>query len=377
MKRREFLRGAGVGAAGALVGCGGPQGEGGPAVQTQRKVQWRLASSFPSSLDTLYGGAEVLAERVEAMSGGSFKIHAYQAGELVPGLEVLDAVQQGTVQVGQTASYYYTGKNPALAFDCTVPFGMTARQQAGWLHEGGGLELMRELFADFNILNFPCGNTGVQMGGWFKRDINGLSDLKGLKMRIPGLGGDVMSRLGVAVQVLAGGEIYPALERGAIDATEWVGPYDDEKLGFYKVAKYYMYPGWGEPGPSLSFYVNQGAWAKLSSEHQAIFQAASREAELVMMARYDARNPPALERLLAKGITMKPFADDIMAAAKAAREEIFADYAAKDPGYRAIYEPWKKARSASYRWFGTAERAYAQFAFKGGGGGQKGRRGGG
>jgi len=298
---------------------------------------------------------------VEEMSDGLFKIRVYPAGELVPGLEVLDAVQQGTVQVGQTASYYYTGKNPALAFDCCVPFGMTARQQNAWLTEGGGLELMNQLFSDYNVITFPGGNTGVQMGGWFKREIAGLADLEGLKMRIPGLGGNVMSMLGVNVQVLAGGEIYPALERGAIDATEWVGPYDDEKLGFHQVAKYYYYPGWWEPGPSLSFYVNQKAWAALPADFKAIFRAACAASGNTMQARYDAKNPPALERILASGIQMRPFSTDIMEAAFKSSNELLEDNAAKDPGYRKIFEAWKKSRSAATEWFSTAESSYTQF----------------
>ena len=367
MKRRDFLKRALTASAVAgVAGCSGSGGAGagdGPAVSTQKKVRWRLTSSFPRSLDTLYGAAEFMCQRVSEMSGGNFEIRAYPAGELVPGLEVLDAVQQGTVQVGQSASYYYIGKNPALAFDCCVPFGMTARQNSAWLHEGGGLELLRGLFADYSVINFPAGNTGAQMGGWFKREINGLADLSGLKMRIPGLGGKVMSRLGVSVQVLAGGEIYPALERGAIDATEWVGPYDDEKLGFHQVANYYYYPGWWEPGPSLSFYANKTAFEALPSEYQAIFTAACREAELIMTARYDAQNPPALARLLAAGVQMRPFADDIMAKAKAESVALLEEFAAADEAYRKVYEHWKSARDELNQWFAAAELSYARAAF--------------
>ena len=275
MKRREII-GTALAAA-ALTACG--EKSSGPAVQTKKKVRWNLASSFPRSLDTLFGGAQVLADHVEAMSGGNFKIKVYSGGELVPPFEVMDSVQQGSIQVAQTASYYFIGKNPALAFDSCVPFGMTSRQQSAWLHVGGGLDLIRGLLSDFNIISFPAGNTGAQMGGWFKKEVNALSEMKGLRMRIPGMGGQAMSKLGVSVQNIPGGEIYTALERGAIDATEWVGPYDDEQLGLHKVAKYYYYPGWWEPGPSLSFYVNQGEWAKLPKEYQEIFTAAARVAE--------------------------------------------------------------------------------------------------
>lgn len=332
-------------------------------MQARPTVNWRLSSSFPRSLDTLYGSCEVLSERVKVLSDGRFNIRAYPAGEIVPGLQVMDAVQQGTVQVGQTASYYFTGKNPALAFDACVPFGLSSRQQTGWLYEGGGLELMRQLFADFNILTFPAGNTGVQMGGWFQREIASVQELRGLKMRIPGLGGEVMSRLGVTVQVLAGGDIFPALERGAIDATEWVGPYDDEKLGFYKIARFYYYPGWWEPGPNLSFYVNRAAWDKLPRMYQEIFETAAKEAAVTMQARYDAKNPPALARLLAAGVEMRAFPDDIMRAARGAAQDILEEEAARDATYRRVYEQWRKVRRESFDWFGAAELAYARFAF--------------
>ena len=361
MKRRNFLFGAG---AATLAGCSGPSSVSGeaPAISTGKKVRWRVASSFPRSLDTIYGGAEVLAERVSAMTDGNFEIRAYPAGELVPGLQVLDAVQNGTCQVGQTCSYYYTGKNPALAFDTCVPFGLTARQQNAWLMQGGGLDLIHELLADFNVISFPGGNTGVQMGGWFKKEVPDAASLRGLKMRIPGAGGDVMAALGVSVQVIAGGEIFPALERGTIDATEWVGPYDDEKLGFHKVAKYYYYPGWWEPGPSLSFYVNLDAWRELPAAYKEVFKAAAAESGAVMQQRYDQENPAALERLLAAGVDMRPFSDDILKAASEASRQYLEDNAAADPGYRKVYEAFSAARTVQRKWFGTAELAYARIA---------------
>jgi TRAP-type mannitol/chloroaromatic compound transport system substrate-binding protein len=367
MKRRDFLTGAAGAAAGITLtaGCGGggPAKSDATAVHTTKRIRWRLASSFPRGLDTIYGAAEVLAERVSAMTGGNFEIRPYPAGELVPGAQVLDAVQSRTVQVGQTASYYYLGKNPALAFDTCVPFGLNSRQQTAWLHEGGGLELLRPLFADFGIINFPGGNTGAQMGGWFKREINSVASLQGLRIRIPGLGGEVMNALGATVQMLAGGDIYPALERGAIDATEWVGPYDDHKLGFHKIAKLYYYPGWWEPGPSLAYYVNQQAWDGLPAEYREIFVAATMQSATTMQARYDEKNPPALALLLEAGVQLKPFAPDIMEAARAASDQILAEYASKDPTYRAVYDAWSTFRAESFRWWGTAELAYAQFAF--------------
>ena len=369
MKRREFIKGAlgGAIAGGALQACGGAEtgGIGGEsaAVQTRPRVNWRLASSFPRGLDTIFGAAETLAARVEILSEGRFKIRVYSEGELVPGLQVLDAAQQGTVQVGHTASYYFKGKNPALAFDTAMPFGLTSRQQNAWLYEGGGLELMRELYADFNIINFPGGNTGTQMGGWFNREVPTLEDMRGLKMRIPGPGGDVMSRLGVTVQVLSGGDIFPALERGAIDATEWVGPYDDEKLGFFKIAKYYYYPGWWEPGPNLSLLVNRDAWDKLPSSYQEIFSTAAKETNLWMLSLYDALNPAALGRLIDAGVQLRPFSKEILAACERAAFELMEEEAAKSPSYARILRSWKEVRDESYRWFSTAEKSFADYAF--------------
>ena len=366
--RRAFLTGAIAGSAAGLVGAASLTAksgakESGPAVHTTKRVEWRLASSFPSSLDTIYGAGEVLSEEVSAMTDGAFNTRVYEAGELVPGLQVMDAVQKGSAEIGQTGSYYYIGKNPALVFDTCLPFGFTPRQQNAWLNEGGGLELIQELYSDFGILSFPAGNTGVQMGGWFRDQINTPEDLKGLKMRIPGLGGKVMDRLGVSVQVLAGGDIYQALERGAIDATEWVGPYDDKKLGFYEVAKNYYYPGWWEPGPSLSFLVNQAAWDTLPATYQGILRAAGQKAAATMQERYDAKNPPALRELLAAGVQLRPFSDEILNASRDASVELLEEEAAADATYARIYDNWKSFRSSSFDWFATGELAYARFAW--------------
>ncbi len=367
MKRRRFLKTTALGTAGAgslLAGCGNPTVESSaPSVQTEKNITWRLASSFSRSLDTIYGASEVLAERVNALTNGRFRIRSYPGGELVPALEVLGAVQTGTVQIGHSASYYYVGKNPAFAFDTCVPFGLTARMLNAWLYYSGGLELLRELFADFGVVNLPGGNTGVQMGGWFRRDIGSLSDLRGIKMRIPGLGGQVMDRLGVNVQLISGGEIYPALERGAIDATEWVGPYDDEKLGFHKVAKNYYYPGWWEPGPGLTFYVNRKSWDDLPAAYKEVLASAAAEANIRMLSKYDAQNPPALRRLLAAGVVLKPFPRDVLDAAKREAFAIMEEDAVADPQYKRVFESFKAFREDSYRWFGTAELAFEQYAF--------------
>ncbi len=355
MKRRDLLKGAGAGLLAGTLGSA--------QAAELPTIRWRMASSFPKSLDTIYGGGEVLARRLEQITDGKFQIRVFAGGEIVPGLQVLDAVQNATVECGHTAGYYYVGKNMALAFDTAVPFGLTARQQNAWMVAGNGGKLMGELHREYNIKMIPGGNTGTQMGGWFRKEIKSLADLKGVKMRIPGLGGQVMARLGVVPQTLAGGDIYPALEKGAIDATEWVGPYDDEKLGFHKVAKYYYYPGWWEGGPQLSFYINTKKWAELPPAYQAAFEAAAAEANAHMMAEYDARNPQALARLVKEGVKLRPFPKDIMAAAHKETFAIYEEEAAKNPAFRKIYADWKKFRDNTNQWLKVAEASYANFLF--------------
>lgn len=368
MERRNFLKKSALAVtAGSLVtGCSSEStgSAGAPAIITQPNLRWRLISSFPRSLDTIYGAAEVFSQRVQALTDGRFDIRVYPAGEIVPYDQVLESVQKGTVQMGHSASYYFKGKNPALPFDCSVPFGLTARQQNAWMYHAGGLELMRELFSDFNIINFPGGNTGTQMGGWFRKEINSLAELRGIKMRIPGLGGEVMDRLGVGVEQIAGGEVYPALERGAIDAAEWVGPYDDEKLGFYKVARFYYYPGWWEPGPALTFYINQDEWNKLPKMYQEAISTASTAASSAMQSSYDAKNPPAFARLLEQGVQVRPFPSDLMEAAERHSFEIMETEAAADASYNKVFTAFKTFREQSYRWFSTAENTYATYAFR-------------
>lgn len=363
MKRREFMTRALPAAVGVAAVAGCRAQEAGPAVSTQPRVMWRMASSFPRSLDILYGAVEFFAARVAALTDDRFTIRPYPAGEIVPGNQVLDAVQQGTVQCGQTASYYYTGKHEALAFDTCVPFGLTARQQFAWM-QAGGLELIREVLAGFNILSFPAGSTGAQMGGWFRRDIRSVADLNGLKMRIPGLGGEVMSRMAVTVQLIAGSDVYMALERGAIDAVEWVGPYDDEKLGFHKIIQNYYFPGWWEPGAMLSHYVNRPAWDKLPSSYQQAVAAASAETCAWMTAKYDTLNPEALDRLVAAGVQLKRFPVDLMAAAEKISIELMEEKAAKNPSYAKVYNHWKTFRASANRWFGTAELAYQDYVLR-------------
>src|SRR5690348_12421942 len=268
MRRRAFLASGGLGLAGAAALAA-------PAIaQSQPEIKWRMAASWPKSLDTLFGGAELLAKRVAESTDNKFQIRAFAGGEIVPALQVLDAVQNNTVELGHTASYYYVGKDTTFAFDCTIPFGMNTRQQNAWMTHGGGMELLRDFFKGYNIYNIPAGNTGAQMGGWYRKEVKTVEDLKGLKFRIGGSGGAVLTKLGVVPQTIAGGDIYPALEKGTIDAAEWVGPYDDEKLGFYKVAKYYYYPGWWEGQAQLSAYINLGQWEQLPKSYQAILMAA-------------------------------------------------------------------------------------------------------
>jgi TRAP-type mannitol/chloroaromatic compound transport system substrate-binding protein len=355
MKRRDLLTGT---SAGLLLG----------AIATARaadlpEVRWRLASSFPKSLDTIYGASERLAARVAALTSGKFQIRTFAGGELVPGLGVFDAVSQGTVECGQSAGYYYVGKNLAFAFDTALPFGLNARQQNAWMYAGGGLKLMREFFASYGVLHFPGGNTGAQMGGWFRKEIKSLADLKGLKMRIPGLGGRILAELGVVPQTIAGGDIYPALERGALDATEWVGPYDDEKLGFHKIAKHYYYPGWWEGGPQLTFFVHLKKWQSLPPPYQAAFEVAAAEANVHMLAEYDAKNPPALQRLLRQGVILHAFPKDVMLAARKAAFALYEGESRRNPAFRRIYIEWKKFMDASNQWSKVAEASYSNFLF--------------
>lgn len=327
-------------------------------------VKWQMATSWPVSLETIFGGAQVLADRVKALTNGKFIIEPRAAGEIAPGLEVLNVVSQGAVQAGHTASYYYIGKSLALAFGTSVPFGLNAQQQNAWLYEGGGLAKLQEIYASkFNVIQFPAGNTGIQMGGWFRKEVKTLNDLKGLKMRIPGLGGQVMAKLGVTVQTLPGGEIFQALQTGAIDAAEWIGPYDDEKLGLNKVARYYYYPGWWEPGPTLEVQINLDEWKKLPLPYQAALETAAYQSNITMLARYDARNSEALERLKKTGTQILPYSQEILAAAEKESFALYDEFAAKDADFKAVYEQWKAFRDRIYTWNGLNEASFSSYAY--------------
>lgn len=351
MKRRQFVKSAGI--TGILAASTAPA-----IIKAQEQVRWHLASSFPKSLDTIYGAAEDFANMVSQATGGKFEITVHAAGELVPAFGVVDAIQQNTIQAAHTAPYYFFGKDETFAFDCAIPFGLSSRQMSAWMYDGNGLSLMRDFYAQFNIINFPMGNTGTQMGGWYRKEIKSVEDIKGLKMRIGGFGGRVLERIGGVPQNIPGGEIYQSLEKGTIDATEWVGPYDDGKLGFNEVAPYYYYPGWWEGGAQLSVYFNKQEYEKLSPEYQAILEAAAARAHVLMQAKYDARNPTALKELIAKGAKLNRLPLDVMNAAFAASREVYKELNANNPNWAKIYPDYAAFLADSVKWFGLAEASY-------------------
>ena len=356
MERRKFIGTAGAGMAGILATGSAPAfAQGGP------ELKWRLASSFPKSLDTIYGAAEVMSKRVASSTGGKFQIQVFAAGEIVPAFGVVDAVQNGTVQAAHTAPYYFWGKDAAFALDTAIPFSLNARQTMAWQLFGGGNELFEEFYKTYNIKRISAGNTGAQMGGWFRKELKTPADWKGLKFRIGGFAGKVIEKMGGVPQLLPGGDIYPALEKGTIDAAEWVGPYDDEKLGFNKIAKYYYYPGWWEGGPQLVCYFNQSEWNKLPKEYQSIVEAACAEANTWMLAKYDAVNPAALKRLVAGGTQLRAFSKDVMVASYKAALEVYAETSAKSPAFKKIYENMVKFREDELLWFRVAEKGYDDF----------------
>ena len=357
MKRRDFLKVTGIGAAGAATLAA-------PAIaQSMPEIKWRLTASWPKSLDTLWGAVEVMSKAVAEATDNKFQLQAFAGGEIVPGLQVLDAVQNGTVEMGHTASYYYFGKDATFALGTAVPFGPNSRINQAWYMLGGGKELLNEFYKSYNVTSLLAGNTTCQMGGWFRKEIKTVDDLKGLKFRIGGFAGRVMQKLGCVPQQLAGGDIYPALEKGTIDAAEWVGPYDDEKLGFYKVAPHYYYPGWWESNSMYSFYVNMKEWDKLPKEYQAAIEAAAYEANTDMMAKYDFKNLAALQRLVKNGVKLHAFSNEIMLAAQKASYELYEDEASKNPAWKKLYEPWKAFRGEEFLWHRAAEFTYESFAY--------------
>ncbi|MCY7370407.1 MAG: TRAP transporter substrate-binding protein [Polaromonas sp.] len=353
MQRRSLIQRAGI--AGVLAtGIA-------PAVHAQAAVRWRLASSFPKPLDTIYGGAEVFAKKISDMSAGKFQISVHAGGELMPPFGVVDGVQQGSVEMGHTVPYYYFGKNDAFAIGAAIPFGMNSRQMSAWMFEGNGRKLMNEFYAKYNIVSFPGGNTGTQMGGWFRKEIKTVADLKGLKFRIGGFAGKVVERLGVVPQNLPGGELYAALEKGTIDAVEWVGPYDDQKLGFNKVAPFYYYPGWWEGGPEVDFFVNDKAFAALPAEYKAMVEVAASHAHMDMQAKYDARNPTALKQLVGAKTKVLPFPKAVLDASFKASMELYAELAVSNPEWKKIYSDYRAFQKDQILWFRFAESRFDEY----------------
>jgi len=353
MDRRSLIKQAGI--AGVLAAGVAP------AVHAQAAIRWRLTSSFPKALDTLFGVNDVFAAKVKEMSGGKFEISTHAAGELVPAFGTIDATKDGTVEMSNTAPYYYFGKDETFALACAIPFGLNARQMNAWMYEGNGLKLMRDFYRNYNIISFPMGNTGAQMGGWFRKPIKSLAEFKGTKFRVGGFAGKVVERIGGVPQNIPGGEIYQALEKGTIDAAEWVGPYDDLKLGFYKVAKNYAYPGWWEGGPQLELHVNTKAYDSLSSEYKGMISAAAAYAHMDMQAKYDAKNAAALKTLVAGGARLFPFSKDLMDAAFKEAMALYSELSAKNPNWKKVYEDYSNFRREANVWFRFTEARFDSY----------------
>jgi TRAP-type mannitol/chloroaromatic compound transport system substrate-binding protein len=355
MKRRDFIKVTGLGMAGAATIAA-------PAIaQSMPEIKWRMTASWPKSLDTLYGGAELMAKAVAEATDNKFQIQSFAAGEIVPGLQVLDAVQNGTVEMGHTASYYYFGKDPTFTFGSSIPFGPNQRLNQAWYLIGGGKEILNDFYKSYNIISLLAGNTGAQMGGFFRKEINTVDDLQGLKFRIGGFAGRVMQKLGCVPQQLAGGDIYPALEKGTIDAAEWVGPYDDEKLGLYKIAPHYYYPGWWEGGPMLLAIVNLDKWNALPKYYQSVLEQAGHLSNNWMMARYDQANPMALRKLLANGTKLHAFSPAIMQASFNAAMEVHAEVSATNANFKKVYESLTSFANNGYQWFQVCEIGFDSF----------------
>src|ERR1700676_5211063 len=354
MQRRSFLKAGGIGLAATTIAA--------PAIaQSQPELKWRLAASWPKSLDALFGSVELFTKRIAEMTDGKFEIRPFAGGEIVPALQVLDAVQNGTVEMGHTASYYYFGKDPTFGFGTSVSFGPNQRLNQGWYTLGGGKEALNEFYKNYNVVSFLTGNTGCQMGGWFRKEIKTVDDLNGLKFRIGGFPGRVLQKLGAVPQQIAGGDIYPALEKGTIDAAEWVGPYDDEKLGFYKVAPHYYYPGWWEGGPMLLAIVNLDKWNALPKYYQSVLEQAGHFANNWMMAKYDAQNPTALRKLLASGTKLHAFPAPVIAASFKAAKELHSEVSATNANFKKAYDSLTAFTNNGYQWFQVAEVGYDNF----------------
>ena len=359
MKRRQFMTHASA-IAGTSIATSALAVANTP---NKAQVKWRMTTSFPKHLDIVFGGSQRLADAIYEMSEGAFEIQVFSAGEIVPSMQVFDAIQNGTVEVGHTSSNYYHGKNKALSIDTCLPFGLTTRMQNAWYYGGGGLTILRELFDKYNIVNFPGGNSNTQMGGWFRKEVKTVADLKGLKFRIPGFGGEIFSRLGAIPQNIPVGDIYSSLEKGTIDATEFAGPYDDQRLGLQEVAPYYYTPGFWEGSAMLTFYVNKDAWNNLPKPFQKMFEQATAEVNLWMSAQYDAKSPEALATLIKNGAKLRSFSKEIMQAAYDVAQEIYEEEAEKNEDFRKVYSNWKPFLNQEYQWFRVNENIFQQFMF--------------
>jgi TRAP-type mannitol/chloroaromatic compound transport system substrate-binding protein len=357
MKRRDFIKVGGVGLAATAVAA--------PAIaQSNPEIKWRLAASWPKALDTLYGGCEFFCKRVADITDNKFQIQPFAAGEIVPGLQVLDAVSNGTVEMGNTALYYYWGKNPAFTFGTSLPFGLNTRAHIAWLRFGGGMDMLNDLLKEYKCVGVPTGSTGAQMGGWFRKEIKSMEDFKGLKFRVGGFAGTIIAKVGGVPQQIAGGDIYPALEKGTIDAAEWVGPYDDEKLGFVKVAKYYYYPGWWEGTGQGHNIMNTEKFNALPKHYQAAIETASYDTFSWVTGKYDYVNAPALKRLLVAGAILKPFPQEVLEACYNAANEIYADLSKTNPHFAKMYTSLTAFRAESVAWMQVAELSYDSFMMR-------------
>ncbi len=359
MKRRDFLAGLGAGAltASALGGCARQESDASGS-KSNETFRWKLVTTWPLNFPGVGSGVNDLATMVDAASGGRLKIKVYGGGELVPAFEAFDAVSRGTVEMGHSAAYYWKGKTPACQFFASIPFGMNAQEMNGWLYFGGGWELWREVYAPFNILPAPCGNSGVQMGGWFNREINTVDDLKGLSMRIPGLGAEVLRRAGGTPVNLPGADIFTALQTGSIDASEWIGPYNDLAFGFYQAAKYYYYPGWHEPGSTLEALINKDAFESLPEDLQAILLTACKAINDRMLAEYTARNAEALKVLRdLHNVQIRRFPDDVLLRLKALTVEVLEETAARDELFSKIYDAYRSFQLQVTEWHRISELA--------------------
>lgn len=357
MDRRQWLRASGLAAvAASLAACSKPRAG---SMAAAFRAQWKMVTSWPANFPGLGTGAAALAALISEASGGRLTVRVYGAGELVPAFEVFDAVSRGVAEMGHSAAYYWVGKAPAAPFFCAVPFGLNAQEMNAWMYDGGGLELWRELYAGFNLVPFPAGNTGVQMAGWFNREIRSVRDLAGLKMRIPGLGGTVMARLGVVPVNLPGGELFTAMQSGAIDATEWVGPYNDLAFGLHRVAKHYYYPGWQEPGPTMECMINKAAWDALPEDLQALVEACCRAVNQTMLAEFTARNQQALDTLIREhAVDVRQLPADVLKALREAADEALDAIAASDAMARRALDSMRAFRLRAQAWHRISEEAF-------------------